>query len=54
MSVAVTDRDTGPNAQFQYAINSIDGESCTDDCVSLCLIGFVLFLHKAYAVQTDV
>ena len=35
MSIAVTDRDTGANAQLQYAIGSIDGESCTDDCVSL-------------------
>lgn len=35
LSIAVTDRDTGANAQLQYAIGSIDGESCTDDCVSL-------------------
>lgn len=34
-SVAVTDRDTGANAQLQYVIESIDGASCTDDCVSL-------------------
>lgn len=51
MSVAVTDSDTGANAQLQYAIDSINGESCTDDCVSLCLVKFVLFIHKFYTLQ---